>query len=289
MPLLVPEAYGADGKLWPHDRAKPQDGPFSCPHCGAAVHVRCSDKARGFRCRPHFAHTKTQTDVEDAEHGCTAEESESHWLAKHLLAKTPSSFRFVRQCSDCSGPVADFSPGADAKGDIEVPICGKRVDAVIVEANGDAAAIEVWRTHVIGAEKRKTLADHFGAHRVFEVRASDVVDILRRDTAAKDVAHELRDQNHGMRCATCDAPLQTAAAERDAAREIRKIDARLEAEMRMLRAETDPARRAAWHAEVARTNHKLDALCAAQKMHALRAKRKMPPSGHPTPKRSRPT
>jgi hypothetical protein len=209
--LKIPEAQCKDGNNRPPRLSdKDEHGPFKCVNCGLPVFLyreSAPDKIR--HVQAHFAHRSK--DGYGPRVPCGGE-GLFHWSAKMFVAANICRLIFHRSCKDCKKEIAWFSPSKDVYGEPEESkrnvvyrksSDGKRrkkyiVDVMVRDSNDQQiAAIEIWKSHQISADKRQTLETKFGKNRVYEVRAEDVMKIKNGEIV------DLEDKMHPHRCDSC--------------------------------------------------------------------------------------
>ena len=147
------------------------------------------------RPRPHFHHQGAPG------RSCEKGESPNHYYAKTIIAQEPHRFRFVRKCHDCSTQILALEPlQTNSVGKNEVKLIvestqRKRTIDAVITISETAYAIEVWKSHEIGQDKRFELERYYGADRVFEVKANQVLDVMNGSSKT----NELEDCNHEKR------------------------------------------------------------------------------------------
>ncbi|HEY1692208.1 MAG TPA: competence protein CoiA family protein [Polyangiaceae bacterium] len=150
--FAVPWALTALGTLVDPEAARPR-ARYRCPQCQGPVDLHAGEQKRR-----HFHHRGTT--------GCTSE-SVLHTTAKQLLVEAVTAWktggeppRLERRCAveGCESTTRQALPAKVMEAACERAVGGYVVDVVLLGRGGvPVAAIEVFHTHAVGAEKARAL------------------------------------------------------------------------------------------------------------------------------------
>lgn len=189
----IPWAFNTENKPVFAHKVNRSNGPFFC-HCGMKheMYLKQPSGREGIRyVTPHFAHWPNKQhdllSVSNSMGSCHTKlgESDEHRYAKVLLKEYIGQYTFnYVECDVCHQPTVQFDPTA-CEVSIEVRHDPWRLDCCVTRNNTREVALEVYHTHRCTLGKIKDIQQN--GLRIAEIRATDIIDLLSRETMSDDM------------------------------------------------------------------------------------------------------